>query len=35
MRFAFVILLALSMTGCGTVKTLYDLQRCGGSGNCN
>ena len=34
MKYALAIILALSMTGCGTIKTLYDLNRCGGAGNC-
>jgi len=34
MRFILAIVFALSLSACGTVKTLYDLQRCGGSGNC-
>ena len=34
MRILIAIALTLALAGCGTVKTLYDLQRCGGSGNC-
>jgi hypothetical protein len=34
MRLVLAIVLALSLSACGTVKTIYDLQRCGGSGNC-